>query len=106
MLAHAQVPDAKPLAPTADAQVLAAAAQVIDGPAEELLSRLSAATADLIPHRAVAQLASQCASTPVTAHGDPALAAAITGADLAALLGTVTAGHPWQGIVNLSLIHI
>ncbi|MEV6273006.1 LuxR C-terminal-related transcriptional regulator [Kribbella sp. NPDC051936] len=94
--------DAEPVAPTADAQVLAAAAQVIDGPAEELLSRLSAATADLIPHRAVAQLASQCASTPVTAHGDPALAAAITGADLAALLGTVTAGHPWQGIVNIA----
>ena len=52
-------------------EVLAAAAQIIDGPTDELLVRLSAATADLIPHRAVAQLASQCASTPVTTHGEP-----------------------------------
>ncbi|MFG1620602.1 LuxR C-terminal-related transcriptional regulator [Kribbella sp. NPDC049227] len=84
------------------ADVLAAAAQIIDGPTDELLIRLSAATAELIPHRAVAQLASQCASTPVTTHGDPALAEAITGADLAGLLGVVTAGHPWQGVVPIA----
>lgn len=84
------------------ADVLAAAAQIIDGPTDELLIRLSAATAELIPHRAVAQLASQCASTPVTTHGDPALANAITGADLAGLLGVVTAGHPWQGVVPIA----
>ncbi|MFG1818353.1 LuxR C-terminal-related transcriptional regulator [Kribbella sp. NPDC049174] len=84
------------------AEVLASVAQIIDGPASELLERLSAATAELIPHRAVAQLASQCASTPVTAHGEPALAEAITGADLAALLGTVTAGQPWQGVVPIA----
>ena len=83
-------------------EVLAAAAQIIDGPTAELLERLSAATAELIPHRAVAQLASQCASTPVTAHGEPALAKAITGADLAGLLGTVTAGHAWQGVVPIA----
>ncbi|TCC41897.1 helix-turn-helix transcriptional regulator [Kribbella speibonae] len=79
-----------------------AAAQVIDGPTEELLQRLSLATADLVPHRAVAQLASQCASTPVTAYGDPAVSGAITGADLAGLLGTVTAGHPWQGVIPIA----
>jgi DNA-binding CsgD family transcriptional regulator len=84
------------------AGVLVAAAQVLDGAPDELLVRLSAATAELIPHRAVAQLASQCASTPVTAHGDPALARAISGADLASLLGTVTAGHPWQGVVPIA----
>ena len=83
-------------------EVLAAAAQIIDGPTAELLERLSTATADLIPHRAVAQLASQCASTPVTAYGDPAVAKAITGADLAGLLGTVTAGHAWQGVVPIA----
>jgi len=83
-------------------EVLAAAAQIIDGPTDELLVRLSAATAELIPHRAVAQLASQCASTPITTHGEPALAKAITGADLAGLLGTVTAGHPWQGVVPIA----
>ncbi|MET9271169.1 LuxR C-terminal-related transcriptional regulator [Kribbella sp. NPDC003557] len=85
-----------------DAELLASAAQIVDGPPDELLLRLSAATADLVPHRAVAQLASQCASTPVTAHGEPELASAITGADLAALLGTVTAGHPWQGVVSIA----
>ncbi|TCC10402.1 helix-turn-helix transcriptional regulator [Kribbella soli] len=84
------------------AEVLAAAAQVIDGPPEELLQRLSLATADLVPHRAVAQLASQCASTPVTAYGDPAVSGAITGADLAGLLGTVTAGQPWQGVIPIA----
>jgi len=82
--------------------VLASVAQIIDGPTAELLDRLSVATAELVPHRAVAQLASQCASTPVTAHGEPALAEAITGADLAALLGTVTAGQPWQGVVPIA----
>jgi DNA-binding CsgD family transcriptional regulator len=82
--------------------VLAAAAQIIDGPTDELLVRLSTATAELIPHRAVAQLASQCASSPITTHGEPALAKAITGADLAGLLGTVTAGHPWQGVVPIA----
>ena len=86
-------------------EVLAAAAQIIDGPTDELLVRLSAATAELIPHRAVAQLASQCASTPITTHGEPALAKAITGADLAGLLGTVTAGHPWQGVVPIAGAH-
>ncbi|HET6988880.1 MAG TPA: helix-turn-helix transcriptional regulator [Kribbella sp.] len=84
------------------ADVLASVAQIIDGPVDELLVRLSAATADVIPHRAVAQLASQCASTPVTAHGEPALAKAITGADLAGLLGTITAGQPWQGVVPIA----
>jgi DNA-binding CsgD family transcriptional regulator len=84
------------------ADVLTPVVQVIDGPPSELLERLSAATAELIPHRAVAQLASQCASTPVTAHGEPALAEAITGGDLAALLGTVTAGQPWQGVVPIA----
>ncbi|MGW6200624.1 helix-turn-helix transcriptional regulator [Kribbella sp. NPDC055110] len=84
------------------AELLATAAQVIDGPVEELLQRLSLATADLIPHRAVAQLASQCASTPVTAYGDPAVSGAITGADLAGLLGTVTAGEPWQGVIPIA----
>lgn len=82
--------------------MLAAAAQIIDGPTDDLLVRLSAATAELIPHRAVAQLASQCASTPITTHGEPVLAKAITGADLAGLLGTVTAGHPWQGVVPIA----
>ncbi|MEU4191439.1 LuxR C-terminal-related transcriptional regulator [Kribbella sp. NPDC026611] len=85
-----------------EAELLASAVQVIDGPPEELLVRLSAATAELVPHRAVAQLASQCASTPVTAHGDPALASAVTGADLAALLATVTAGHAWQGETSIA----
>ncbi|MEU4604073.1 helix-turn-helix transcriptional regulator [Kribbella sp. NPDC023972] len=84
------------------AEVLGSAAQIIDGPPAEILARLSAATAELIPHRAVAQLASQCASTPVTAHGEPVLAEAVTGADLAGLLGTVTAGQPWQGVVPIA----
>jgi DNA-binding CsgD family transcriptional regulator len=84
------------------AGVLTSVAQIIDGPTAALLERLSTATAELVPHRAVAQLASQCASTPVTAHGEPALAKAITGADLAALLGTVTAGQPWQGVVPIA----
>lgn len=83
-------------------EVLAAAAQIIDGPTADLLVRLSAATADLVPHRAVAQLASQCASTPVATYGEPTVAKAITGADLAGLLGTVTAGQPWQGVIPIA----
>ncbi|TDD53188.1 response regulator transcription factor [Kribbella antibiotica] len=82
--------------------VLAVAAQILDGPPDELLHRLSAALKDVIPHRAVAQLASQCATTPVYTYGEPTLARAITGAELAGLLGTVTAGRPWHGVLTIA----
>jgi len=84
------------------AEVLSKVAEIVDGPAAEILSRLSAATAELVPHRAIAHLASQCASTPVAALGEPALTEAITGAELARLLGIVTAGQPWQGVVPIA----
>src|SRR5215218_11592 len=84
------------------AEVLSKVAEIVDGPAAEILGRLSAATAGLVPHRTLAHLASQCASTPVAALGEPALAEAITGAELARLLGIVTAGQPWQGVVPIA----
>ncbi|GAB3947880.1 response regulator transcription factor [Kribbella albertanoniae] len=83
-------------------EVLTAATQILDGPPEELLHKLSESLADVIPHRAVAQLASQCATTPVYAYGEPSLARAITGAELAGLLGTVTAGRPWRGVLTIN----
>ncbi|MFC9690097.1 LuxR C-terminal-related transcriptional regulator [Kribbella sp. NPDC056951] len=82
--------------------VLTVAAQILDGPPEEMLHRLSASLADVIPHRAIAQLASQCATTPVYTYGEPSLARAITGAELAGLLGTVTAGRPWHGVLTIA----
>ncbi|MEV8375255.1 LuxR C-terminal-related transcriptional regulator [Kribbella sp. NPDC056861] len=79
------------------AATLATAIQIVQGKPGDTIEHLSAALAEQIPHRVAAQLSTQCAATPLTSTGDAQLAKAITGADLAPLIGYVTAGRPWQG---------
>lgn len=79
------------------AAALATAIGIVEARLGEIVEHLSAALAGQIRHRAVAQLSTQCAATPLSATGEAKLAGAITGADLAPLLGLVTAGRPWQG---------
>ncbi len=76
---------------------LSTAAWLVQTPPPEILGRLSELLAESIPHLAAAQLSTQCAGTPLTSVGHEQLAEEITGADLAPLLGQVTAGQPWQG---------
>lgn len=79
------------------AAMLATAIQLVGSHPDEIVGHLNVALAGEIRHRAAAHLSTQCAGTPLSATGEPALADAITGADLAPLIGLVTAGRPWQG---------
>ncbi|MFD0733737.1 helix-turn-helix transcriptional regulator [Planotetraspora mira] len=81
---------------------LVTAAHIMHAPASEMATRLSAALADDVPHRAVALLATQCASSPVAAVGDQEITDTLTGAVLGALVAQVTPGHPWQGTAHLA----
>jgi DNA-binding CsgD family transcriptional regulator len=86
---------------TEPSETLATAIQIVGAPPEEVVEHLSAALAGRLPHRAVAHLSTQCAATPLSATGEAGLARAITGADLAPLIGLVTAGRPWQGQLRI-----
>ncbi|TDO45843.1 regulatory LuxR family protein [Kribbella sp. VKM Ac-2527] len=79
------------------AALLSIAARLLPVKPPEMINELSEALGKLIPHRAVAQLSTQCAMSPVGAAGDPAIAKVITGAELAPFLGSVVAGQPWVG---------
>jgi DNA-binding CsgD family transcriptional regulator len=79
------------------APALAAAHEVIRQPLGQILPRLSATLQKLVPHRAAAELSTNCAHSPFKAYGDQALAGRITLAELHPLAATVSAGRPWQG---------
>ncbi|GAA4538674.1 response regulator transcription factor [Amycolatopsis samaneae] len=81
---------------------LGLAVRVAQQPGPETLDRLSEVLGEYLPHRMAAHLAIYCTATPVRAVGEPDLAAAVTGAELGALLGCVTAGKPWQGTVRIA----
>ncbi|CAL9493755.1 LuxR C-terminal-related transcriptional regulator [Streptomyces sp. enrichment culture] len=78
---------------------LTTAYEVIRRPLGRVLPRLSAALADLVPHRAAAELSTHCAHSPLKTHGD--LGPRITDADLAPLLAAGVPGRPWQGTLTL-----
>ncbi len=84
------------------ANALAWAAQIVQVPELEMLDRLSELLGGWLPHRAVAQLSTPCASSPVQTSGEPALTEAVTGAELALLLASVSAGRPWQGMARIA----
>ncbi|MFD3454835.1 LuxR C-terminal-related transcriptional regulator [Streptomyces sp. NPDC058691] len=81
---------------------LVTAAHIMYAPVSEMAAHLSAALAKDVPHRAIALLATQCASSPVEAVGDQELTHALSGAVLGALVAQVTPGHPWQGTAQLA----
>ncbi|MEV4944175.1 LuxR C-terminal-related transcriptional regulator [Streptomyces sp. NPDC053755] len=77
-----------------DATTLTTAYEIIRQPLGEILPRLSAALAPLVPHRGAAELSTHCAHSPFKSVGetDPLVAA-----DLAPLLDSGVPGSPWQG---------
>ncbi|MFF3689908.1 LuxR C-terminal-related transcriptional regulator [Streptomyces sp. NPDC002187] len=92
-----------PSAPAASA--LAAAQDVIRQPLGQVLPRLSATVAPLVPHLAVAERSTHCAHSPFKSHtaaGVPDGAVGrITSAELDPLVASVSAGSPWQGTAHI-----
>ncbi|MFG2290693.1 LuxR C-terminal-related transcriptional regulator [Streptomyces sp. NPDC048595] len=81
---------------------LTAAYEVIRQPLGEILPRLSTLLAELVPHRAVAELSTHCAHSPFKTYGDAEITGRLSTADLAPLLATGTPGRPWQGTLSLA----
>ncbi|MEU9126361.1 LuxR C-terminal-related transcriptional regulator [Streptomyces sp. NPDC048506] len=81
---------------------LTAAHEVIRQPLGEILPRLSAVLAELVPHRAAAELSTHCAHSPFKTAGDPEITGRISTADLAPLLASGVPGRPWQGTLTLA----
>ncbi|WP_407284823.1 LuxR C-terminal-related transcriptional regulator [Streptomyces sp. BP-8] len=81
---------------------LTAAYEVIRQPLGEILPRLSTLLAELLPHRAVAELSTHCAHSPFKTYGDAEITGRLSTADLAPLLATGTPGRPWQGTLPLA----
>ncbi|QGZ49635.1 helix-turn-helix transcriptional regulator [Streptomyces sp. QHH-9511] len=77
-----------------DATTLNTAYEIIRQPLGEILPRVSAALAPLIPHRGAAELSTHCAHSPFKAVGETDL---LTAAELTPLLMSGRAGAPWQG---------
>ncbi|MFE0378116.1 LuxR C-terminal-related transcriptional regulator [Streptomyces inhibens] len=87
---------------TGPVPALTAAYEVIRQPLGEILPRLSAVLAGLVPHRAVAELSTHCAHSPFKTYGDPEIIGRLSTADLTPLLASGTPGRPWQGTLALA----
>jgi DNA-binding CsgD family transcriptional regulator len=83
-------------------EALDAVTHVLAASPEESAERLSAALAELVPHRAAAVLAGACARSPMSAYGEAGIADHITTADLAHLAATVSVGTAWQGTATIA----
>ncbi|MFI6105761.1 LuxR C-terminal-related transcriptional regulator [Streptomyces sp. NPDC051310] len=81
---------------------LSAAYDVIRQPLGQILPRLSRVLADVVPHRAVAELSTHCAHSPFKTYGEADITDRLTTADLAPLLASGVAGRPWQGTLRLA----
>ncbi|MFI0218651.1 helix-turn-helix transcriptional regulator [Streptomyces lydicus] len=81
---------------------LTAAYEVIRQPLGEILPRLSAVLAELVPHRAAAELSTHCVHSPFKTYGDPEIIDRLSTADMAPLLASGVAGRPWQGTLPLA----
>ncbi|MFI0155700.1 helix-turn-helix transcriptional regulator [Streptomyces lydicus] len=81
---------------------LTAAYEVIRQPLGEILPRLSAVLAELVPHRAAAELSTHCVHSPFKTYGDPEITDRLSTADMAPLLASGVPGRPWQGTLPLA----
>lgn len=87
---------------TGSVPALTAAYEVIRQPLGEILPRLSAVLAELVPHRAAAELSTHCAHSPFKTYGDAELSGRLSTAHLAPLLASGIPGRPWQGTLALA----
>ncbi|MGW0119079.1 LuxR C-terminal-related transcriptional regulator [Streptomyces sp. NPDC003327] len=79
-----------------DALTLTTAYEIIRQPLGEILPKVSAALAPLIPHVGVAELSTHCAHSPFKSAGS---IGQLGTAELAPLLDAGVPGAPWQGTV-------
>jgi DNA-binding CsgD family transcriptional regulator len=79
------------------ASVTAAIAAVQQAPLSDVLPRLSALLAPLVPHTAAAQLTDFCGYSPLKTTGAGEITAAITSTELSRLASQVPVGIPWRG---------
>ncbi|MEJ3749087.1 LuxR C-terminal-related transcriptional regulator [Actinomycetes bacterium KLBMP 9797] len=87
---------------------LMTAVEVIRAPLTETQLRLSAAFAEAIPHRTLAQLAANCPFAPFKTHGESpgAPGSSVTIADLAAIRPLVPARGTWQGRATMAGVEV
>ncbi|WP_328943993.1 LuxR C-terminal-related transcriptional regulator [Streptomyces sp. NBC_00250] len=81
-----------------DATTLTTAYEIIRQPLGEILPKVSAALAPLVPHVDAAELSTHCAHSPFKALGGTEL---LTASELAPLLAAGVPGSPWQGVATL-----
>ncbi|MEU4079520.1 helix-turn-helix transcriptional regulator [Streptomyces venezuelae] len=81
-----------------DAPTLATAYEIIRQPLGEILPRVSAALAPLVPHVDAAELSTHCAHSPFKALGGTEL---LTASELVPLLAAGVPGSPWQGVATI-----
>ncbi|MFJ7989648.1 LuxR C-terminal-related transcriptional regulator [Streptomyces sp. NPDC096351] len=81
-----------------DAHTLTTAYEIIRQPLGEILPKVSAALAPLVPHVDAAELSTHCAHSPFKALGGTEL---LTAAELAPLLAAGVPGQPWQGVATI-----
>ncbi|MFI9111967.1 helix-turn-helix transcriptional regulator [Streptomyces venezuelae] len=81
-----------------DAPTLTTAYEIIRQPLGEILPRVSAALAPLVPHVDAAELSTHCAHSPFKALGGTEL---LTASELVPLLAAGVPGSPWQGVATI-----
>ncbi|WP_200948442.1 hypothetical protein [Kitasatospora sp. Root107] len=84
------------------------AVEVIRAPLTETHLRLSAAFAEAIPHRVLAQLSANCPFAPFKTYGESpgAPGSSVTIADLAAIRPMVPARGTWQGRATMAGVEV
>ncbi|NED12605.1 response regulator transcription factor [Streptomyces sp. SID9124] len=87
------------------ASVTSALADVQRAPLGDVLRRLSALVAPLVPHTAAAQLTSFCGHSPLKTYGTDDATEAVTSTDLGSLAPQVPVGAPWRGTALLGGAH-
>ncbi|WP_234104600.1 helix-turn-helix transcriptional regulator [Streptomyces venezuelae] len=83
---------------TAPRATLTTAYEIIRQPLGEILPRVSAALAPLVPHVDAAELSTHCAHSPFKALGGTEL---LTASELVPLLAAGVPGSPWQGVATI-----
>ncbi|MER7620758.1 LuxR C-terminal-related transcriptional regulator [Streptomyces sp. NPDC126503] len=81
-----------------DALTLTTAYEILRQPLGDILPRVSAALAPIVPHVGAAELSTHCAHSPFKTAGGTEL---LTAAELAPLLDAGVPGKPWQGTATV-----
>lgn len=83
-------------------RALSVAAALMQAPLKQVLSTLSDALSDLVPHHAVVMLTGDCPKSATWSHGDAELTEAVTTAEMAQLATHVDIGRPWFDRASLA----